>query len=54
MNEWLVKVRHYRGGTSVVAIYDNEADAIWTAGHYNRRYQSNNYYVERYEENYRG
>ena len=46
MKRWLVKVRHYRGGTSVVRDFDKRALALLSAAAHNGRYQSENYYVE--------
>lgn len=46
MRRWLVKVRHYGGGTSVVRDFDERALALLSAAAHNDRYQSENYYVE--------
>lgn len=47
MKEWLVKVKHYRGGESVITDFDTKESAEECADEINSRYQSSNYYVER-------
>lgn len=47
MLEWLVKVKHYRGGESVIADFDSKWEANSFAELKNHEYQTDNYYVER-------
>lgn len=46
MKRWLVKVRHYRGGESVIGHCDSRAAADATAAARNARYQTDATYVE--------
>jgi hypothetical protein len=47
MKEWLVKVKHYRGGESVITDFDDKGEAQEHVDYLNGNYQSDNYYVER-------
>lgn len=46
---WYVKVNHYSGGESVVAVKESKEDAQSVADLYNHQYQSTNYYIEAYD-----
>lgn len=46
---WLVKVRRYGGGESVIARYEHREAAEQHTDDMNRAYQSNNYYVEEWK-----
>ena len=47
---WLVKVRRYGGGESVIARYEYREAAEQHADDLNRAYQSDNYYVEEFDQ----
>ena len=47
---WLVKVRRYGGGESVIARYEHREAAEQHADDMNRAYQSDNYYVEQLDQ----
>lgn len=49
MKEWLVKVKRYGGGESIIAREELEWQAEDLAGAYNRKYQTDTYYVEKYD-----
>lgn len=49
MKDWLVKVRHGRGGESILASYDRKGEADSVAAGLNHRYQTDNHYVERFD-----
>ena len=46
---WLVKVRRYTGGESVVDSCPTEASAVDVARRFNEAYQTDTYYVEEYD-----
>ena len=46
---WIVKIRRYDGSTSVVKQFTLEPMARNYAGRLNEEYQTNTYYVERYD-----
>ena len=50
MKHWLVKVRRYGGGESVVDHYDRREDAEFKAKYMNEGYQTDTYYVEEFNE----
>jgi hypothetical protein len=46
---WVLKFRSYRGGDSVIWDYDTEDEAKAEADRRNEAYQSDTFYVERWD-----
>jgi len=51
VKEWLVKVKHYRGGESILDSFENKQDAQLKVDALNGQYQTDNHYVERFDPN---
>lgn len=47
--EWVCKVRRYGGGTSILDVASTKAQAQALADEFNTQYQTDNYYIERYD-----
>lgn len=47
--EWLVKVKRYGGGESVIARFSYKPEAQDLADAYNKKYQTDTYYVEKFD-----
>lgn len=50
MKDWLLKVRHYAGGESIVASFMDQGDAVREAAHRNLQYQTDTYFVEKFDQ----
>lgn len=50
MTRWAVKLKLYGGGESVISIHDDVQVAHSVAKKRNREYQTDAYYVEKWEE----
>lgn len=48
--EWVCKVRRNGGGTSILDVVSTKAKAQALADEFNTQYQTDNYYIEPYEE----
>lgn len=48
MKSFLAKVKHYRGGDSVISRWDSRQEAQDVVDSFNEMYQTDNYYVEVY------
>lgn len=49
MSRWLAKVRHYRGGESVLGYYEDLSTAQERVADWNGRYQTDSAYVEAWD-----
>lgn len=49
MAQWYTKVRHYRGGTSIIGSFDTKEAAKELARERNDQYHTDNYYAEEYD-----
>lgn len=47
---WVTKVRRNGGGTSIIDIKSTEDEAQALADEFNAQYQTDNYYIEPYDE----
>lgn len=50
MRPWLVKVKRYMGGESIVNSFDFELDAQEYVDQMNNEYQTDSYFVEQYDQ----
>lgn len=49
MAKWYTKVRHYRGGTSIIGSFDTKEAARDLARERNDQYHTDNYYAEEHD-----
>ncbi len=54
MKDWLLKIRRYgrdgmEGGESIVGSFHNQGDAVREAADRNAQYQTNTYFVEKFD-----
>lgn len=47
---WVVKRRHYDGGSSVIVVFPSKEEADACASRHNGDYQSCRFYVEEFQE----
>jgi hypothetical protein len=47
---WVTKVRRNGGGTSILDVASTKAKAQALADEFNEQYQTDNYYIEKYDE----
>lgn len=48
--QWVTKVRRNGGGTSILDVASTKAQAQALADEFNEQYQTDNYYIEKYDE----
>lgn len=48
-DEWVLKVRRYGGGESVICTFSSKVDAQAMANERNQTYQTDTYYVEKFD-----